>query len=168
MNKILRQHYRIILRSQDIKKAPLHATNEYRKRSINRMISCWKHPLLSELFDAGFSLQFKQRKWGKTTKQKIRVDVSSSFTPLSLLPLCVTFKITCEENVFIPSMHVRTEPKNFLTFKDPKNRFQGTNYARLCSLYNKPIPIRVLAPIDCLKFQHSAHITVYMYLSEFL
>ncbi len=36
----------------------------------------------------------------------------------------------------------------------PKNRFQGTNSARLCSLasrYNNPIPTRFLAPIDCLK-----------------
>jgi hypothetical protein len=37
---------------------------------------------------------------------------------------------------------------------EPKNRFQGTNSARLCSLaglYDKPIPTRFLAPIDCLK-----------------
>jgi hypothetical protein len=43
---------------------------------------------------------------------------------------------------------------NFLTFKEPKNRFQGTNTARLCSLarrYDNPIPSRFLAPIDCLK-----------------
>jgi hypothetical protein len=87
----------------------------------------------------------------KKRTQIVRVDVSSSFTPLSLSPLCVTVKITCEENVFIPSMHVRTEP-NFLTFKEPKNRLQGTNSARLCivcNLYDKPIPTRVLAPIDC-------------------
>jgi hypothetical protein len=38
---------------------------------------------------------------------------------------------------------------NFLTFKEPKNRFQGTNSARLCSLtgrYDNPIPTRFLAP----------------------
>jgi hypothetical protein len=43
---------------------------------------------------------------------------------------------------------------NFLSFKEPKDRFQGTNSATLCSLagrYDKPIPTRVLAPIDCLK-----------------
>ncbi len=43
---------------------------------------------------------------------------------------------------------------NFLTFKEPKNLFQGTNSARLCSLagrYNNPIPTRFLAPTDCLK-----------------
>jgi hypothetical protein len=37
---------------------------------------------------------------------------------------------------------------NFLTFKEPKNRFQGTNSARLCSLagrYDNPIPTRFLA-----------------------
>jgi hypothetical protein len=44
--------------------------------------------------------------------------------------------------------------QNFLTLKEPKNRFQGTNSARLCSLagrYDNPIPTRFLAPIDCLK-----------------
>ncbi len=42
---------------------------------------------------------------------------------------------------------------NFETFKEPKNRFQGTDSARLCSLagrYDNPIPTRFLAPIDCL------------------
>ncbi len=38
-----------VLRSQ--KRHPLHATNEYRKWSLFRMISCWKNPLLTELFD---------------------------------------------------------------------------------------------------------------------
>ncbi len=43
---------------------------------------------------------------------------------------------------------------NFKTFKEPKNRFQGANSVRLCSLadrYDNPIPTRFLAPIDCLK-----------------
>ncbi len=37
---------------------------------------------------------------------------------------------------------------------EPRNRFQGMNSASLCSLagrYDKPIPTRFLAPIDCLK-----------------
>ncbi len=47
-------------------------------------------------------------------------------------------------------------PANFLTFKEPKNRFQWTISARLytCSLasrYDNPIPVRFLAPIDCSK-----------------
>jgi hypothetical protein len=45
-------------------------------------------------------------------------------------------------------------PQLHKTFKEPKNRFQGTNCARLCSLagrYNNPIPTRFLAPIDSLK-----------------
>ncbi len=40
------------------------------------------------------------------------------------------------------------------TFKEPKNRFQGTNSPRLCSLagrYDNPIPTRFLAPLDNLK-----------------
>ncbi len=45
----------------------------------------------------------------------------------------------------------------FLNFYgEPKNWFQETNYARLCSLagrYDNPIPTRFLAPIDCLKIQ---------------
>jgi hypothetical protein len=43
---------------------------------------------------------------------------------------------------------------NVLTYKEPKNRFQGTNSARLCrraGLYDNPIPPRFLAPIDSLK-----------------
>ncbi len=43
---------------------------------------------------------------------------------------------------------------NSQPFKEPKNRFQGTNSARLCSLggrYYNPIPTRFLAPIDCLQ-----------------
>jgi hypothetical protein len=43
---------------------------------------------------------------------------------------------------------------NFETFNESKDRFQGTNSARLCSLtgkYNSPIPTRFLAPVDCLK-----------------
>ncbi len=43
---------------------------------------------------------------------------------------------------------------NFLTFMEPRNRFQGTKSACLCSLsvrYDNPIPYRFLAPIDCLK-----------------
>jgi hypothetical protein len=42
----------------------------------------------------------------------------------------------------------------YLTFKEPKNRFQGTNSATLCILagqYDNPIPTQFLAPIDCLK-----------------
>ncbi len=46
----------------------------------------------------------------------------------------------------------------FLTFKDPRNRFQGMDSASLCSpvgRYDNPIPTRFLAPIDCSKFQQS-------------
>ncbi len=48
----------------------------------------------------------------------------------------------------------RGQSPNFLTFKEPKNQFQGTIFARLCSLagrYDNPIPTRFLAPIDCFK-----------------
>jgi hypothetical protein len=48
---------------------------------------------------------------------------------------------------------MKSEPE-FLNFKEPKNRFQGINYASLCSLagrYDNPIPTRFLAPVDCLK-----------------
>ncbi len=52
------------------------------------------------------------------------------------------------------SITVRESPNFVLTFKEPKNRFQGTNFARLCSLvgqYDNHISTRFLAPIDCLK-----------------
>jgi hypothetical protein len=44
-----------------------------------------------------------------------------------------------------------SQSPNFKTFKETKNRFQGTNSARLCSLagrYDNPIPTRFLAPIN--------------------
>jgi hypothetical protein len=46
-----------------------------------------------------------------------------------------------------------SEPE-FFNIKEPKNRFQDTNSARLCSLVERndnPIPTRFLAPLDCLK-----------------
>ncbi len=48
---------------------------------------------------------------------------------------------------------------NFKTFKEPKNRFQETNSARLFRLAGRcdnPIPTRFLAPIDCLKIPAQA------------
>jgi hypothetical protein len=42
----------------------------------------------------------------------------------------------------------------FYTFMESRNRFQGMNSARLCSLaarYDNPIPTRFRAPIYCLK-----------------
>ncbi len=41
-----------------------------------------------------------------------------------------------------------------LSLMEPRNRFQGMNFASLCSLagrYDDPIPPRFLAPIDFLK-----------------
>jgi hypothetical protein len=43
------------------------------------------------------------------------------------------------------------QSSNFLTFKELKNRFHGTNSAMLCNLaghYDNPIPTWFLAPID--------------------
>jgi hypothetical protein len=58
------------------------------------------------------------------------------------VPACVPFSLICEQS------------PNFLTFKEPRNRFQGISSSSLCSLagrYDNPIPTRFLAPIDCLK-----------------
>jgi hypothetical protein len=55
---------------------------------------------------------------------------------------------------------------NFSTFKEPKNRFQGTNSARLCSLagrYDNPIPTWFLASLDCLKIPALFDCTVDIY-----
>jgi hypothetical protein len=44
-------------------------------------------------------------------------------------------------------------------FMEPRNRFQGTNSASLCSLagwYDNTILTRFLAPIDCLKIPAQA------------
>jgi hypothetical protein len=44
------------------------------------------------------------------------------------------------------------QSRNFFTFKEPRNRFQGITSASLCTLagrYDNPIPTRLLAPIDC-------------------
>ncbi len=50
----------------------------------------------------------------------------------------------------------RRQSPNFSTFNEPNNRFQGTNFAKLCSLAGRcdndnPIPISFLAHIGCLK-----------------
>jgi hypothetical protein len=53
----------------------------------------------------------------------------------------------CEKLGYDMSDDAKTEPE-FYTFKEPKNRFQGTNSALLCSLsgrYDNPIPTRFLA-----------------------
>ncbi len=53
----------------------------------------------------------------------------------------------------IPSVPDEQGP-NFLSFKEPRNWFQGMNSASLCNLagrYNNPIPPRFVAPIDFLK-----------------
>jgi hypothetical protein len=55
--------------------------------------------------------------------------------------------------------HPYSEPV-FLTFMEPRNRFQGINSTSLCSLpgrYDNPIPTRFLAPIDCLKIPAQSH-----------
>ncbi len=42
----------------------------------------------------------------------------------------------------------------FKTYKEPRNRFQGIDFASLCnpaSRYDNPIPTRFLVPIDCSK-----------------
>ncbi len=54
---------------------------------------------------------------------------------------------------------IRSPEPEILNFPEPKNRFQGTNSARLCSVYpsgpvRQPyshILTRFLAPIDCFK-----------------
>jgi hypothetical protein len=52
------------------------------------------------------------------------------------------------------SVSTRYQRRYFLTFKKPKNRFQGIDSACQYSLagqYGNPIPTRFLAPIDCSK-----------------
>ncbi len=59
----------------------------------------------------------------------------------------------------------KTLNTEFLNYNEPKNRFQGINYASLCSLagrYENLIPTRFLAPIDCLKISALAWIKVIM------
>ncbi len=49
-----------------------------------------------------------------------------------------------------------TELVHFLTFKEPKIRFQGTSLCSLAGKYDNPIPTRFLSSIDCLKIQAQA------------
>jgi hypothetical protein len=76
----------------------------------------------------------------------------------------VIYRKTDYKNLFVVSIlkvsdefrRIRILSPYLITFKEPRNRFQGMNSASLCSLagrYDKPIPTRCLAPIDCLKFQ---------------
>jgi hypothetical protein len=65
--------------------------------------------------------------------------------------LCIL--ILCDDLAYVYGTVEDTEPE-CLTFKEPRNRFQGINSAILCSLegrYDNPIPTRFLAPKDCLK-----------------
>jgi hypothetical protein len=58
-----------------------------------------------------------------------------------------------ETNFLTVPCETISEPA-FLTFMEPRNRFQGMDSASLCSLagqYDNPIPTRFLAPIECLK-----------------
>jgi hypothetical protein len=61
------------------------------------------------------------------------------------------------DSVFSPSyleVDKRSYRWYFKTFKEPRNRFQGIDSAKLCSLmgrYDNPIPTRFLAPIGCSK-----------------
>ncbi len=51
----------------------------------------------------------------------------------------------------------------FKLFKEANNLFQGTNYARLCSLagrYDNPIPSRFLALIDCFNIPAQVKTTI--------
>jgi hypothetical protein len=55
---------------------------------------------------------------------------------------------------FIPVHYYGKTERKFLTFKEPRNQFQGVDSASLCSLagrYDNPIPTRFLNPIDCPK-----------------
>ncbi len=61
------------------------------------------------------------------------------------------------------AMGKRTEPE-FLTFKEPRNLFQGIDSAILCSpagRYDNLIPSPFLAPTDCLKIP--AHLALSRY-----
>ncbi len=63
----------------------------------------------------------------------------------------------CTTNLFDVSA---CQSPNFLTFKEPRNRFQGINSASQCILagrYDNHIPTRFLAPIVFLKLQHRLH-----------
>ncbi len=55
----------------------------------------------------------------------------------------------------------------FLTFKEPRNQFQGIGSASLCNTagqHNNPIPTRFLAPVDCSKIPALDYIPLfYMY-----
>ncbi len=65
-----------------------------------------------------------------------------------------------------------------MTFKEAKNRFQGTNSARLCCLagrYDNPIPTQFLAHMDSLKIPaqfgasclwHANLLIICLYLAE--
>ncbi len=74
---------------------------------------------------------------------------------LSILQTVYTariFKLLRSPRIDSASLCTGRLSPNFLTFKEPENRFQEINSASLCSLagqYGNPIPTRFLAPIDC-------------------
>jgi hypothetical protein len=75
-----------------------------------------------------------------------------------------TTQICCEGIKLALSPH-------FLTFMDPRNRFQGMNSACLCSLpgrYDNPNLTRFLAPIECLKIPPVDQEMLHAHEAEFL
>jgi hypothetical protein len=63
------------------------------------------------------------------------------------------YSLQFQANTHLAIMYCTKYSEPYIT-EEPKNRFQGTNSGRLCSLagrYDNLIPTRFLAPIDCLK-----------------
>ncbi len=101
--------------------------------------------------------------WIKVAHRKT-IGSSSTLSRPKFLSICFSDKYDIIENLMV-NCYGKTElhwllPElldqrpDFLTLKEPKNRFQGTKSARLCTLacrYDNPIPIRFLLPTDCLK-----------------
>ncbi len=91
----------------------------------------------------------RSRKWFEPqNKQLIETNMTVSFKNARIL--YNEFRANLSATV---RQCITAQPE-FLNFKEPNNRFQGTDSARLCRLaarYDKPIPTRFLAPIDCLK-----------------
>jgi hypothetical protein len=73
-------------------------------------------------------------------------------------PIFVSAEIGQNSSVLLPSLTTnRAWIFKLLTFKDPKNRFQGIHSASLCSLSGRcdnPIPTRFLALYIVQKVQH--------------
>jgi hypothetical protein len=96
--------------------------------------------------------------FSSTREREIHTNFrSQNFYFILCLRSCIIIKIIPNKQTIPQGSERRVcdQRRHFITFKTPRNRFQGIiDSASLCSLeglYDNSIPTRFLAPVDCYK-----------------